>query len=77
MIMVAKLCKYTPKKAIELYQRSSDMGNSAAMVNLGLLYKNGTGVAKDMKKAIVDITEKYPFVRMDYYGFRNDWQQKI
>ncbi len=32
---------------------------------------------KDMKKAIVDITKKYPFVRMDYYGFRNDWQQKI
>lgn len=31
----------------------------------------------DMKNAIVALTKKYPFVRMDYYGFRNDWQQKI
>lgn len=31
----------------------------------------------EMKNSIVALTEKYPFVRMDYYGFRNDWQQKI
>jgi hypothetical protein len=24
-----------------------------------------------------DATQKYPFVRMDYYGFRNDWKQKL
>ena len=32
---------------------------------------------KEMKDSIVALTQKYPFVRMDYYGFRNDWQQKI
>lgn len=31
----------------------------------------------EMKNSIVALTHKYPFVRMDYYGFRNDWQQKI
>jgi len=32
---------------------------------------------KEMKKSIVTLTEKYPFVRVDYYGFRNDWKQKL
>lgn len=27
-----------------------------------------------MKEEIVGITDKYPFVRMSYYGFRNDWK---
>ncbi len=27
----------------------------------------------ELKIAIIDLTKKYPFVRMDYYGFRNDW----
>lgn len=31
----------------------------------------------EMKQAIVDLTKKYPFVRMDYYGFRADWKEKI
>lgn len=31
----------------------------------------------EMKKSIVTLTKKYPFVRMDYYGFRSDWQQKV
>lgn len=31
----------------------------------------------EMKKSIIALTQKYPFVRMDYYGFRSDWQQKI
>lgn len=30
-----------------------------------------------MKRSIATLTQKYPFVRMDYYGFRNDWQQKL
>lgn len=29
-----------------------------------------------MKNSIITLTKKYPFVRMDYYGFRSDWQQK-
>lgn len=31
----------------------------------------------EMKKSIIALTKKYPFIRMDYYGFRSDWQQKI
>ena len=31
----------------------------------------------EMKKSIIVLTNKYPFVRMDYYGFRSDWQQKL
>lgn len=31
----------------------------------------------EMKEAIIALTKKYPFVRMDYYGFRSDWQQKL
>lgn len=31
----------------------------------------------EMKTAIIALTKKYPFVRMDYYGFRNDWQEKL
>ena len=32
---------------------------------------------KEMKQAITVLTKKYPFVRMDYYGFRSDWQNKL
>ncbi len=31
----------------------------------------------EMKRSIIALTKKYPFVRMDHYGFRSDWQQKI
>lgn len=31
----------------------------------------------EMKDSIIALTKKYPFVRMDYYGFRSDWQQKL
>ncbi len=31
----------------------------------------------EMKDSIISLTKKYPFVRMDYYGFRSDWQQKL
>ena len=32
---------------------------------------------KDMKTKIIDLNKKYPFVKMEYYGFRNDWQSKL
>lgn len=32
---------------------------------------------KNMKKEIIELSKKYPFVRMDYYGFRFDWQEKL
>lgn len=31
----------------------------------------------DMKIEICDLTKKYPFVDMKYYGFRNDWSQVL
>ena len=31
----------------------------------------------EMKNSIISLTQKYPFVRMDYYGFRGDWQQRL
>ncbi len=31
----------------------------------------------EMKNSMIALTQKYPFVRMDYYGFRSDWQQKV
>ena len=31
----------------------------------------------EMKDSILSLTKKYPFVRMDYYGFRDDWQDKL
>ncbi|MCM1027569.1 MAG: Abi family protein [Roseburia sp.] len=31
----------------------------------------------EMKSSILSLTKKYPFVRMDYYGFRDDWQDKL
>lgn len=34
-------------------------------------------IFNEMKKSILELTKKYPFVRMDYYGFRSDWKQKI
>lgn len=39
-----------------------------------LLQKNDFSSLKD---AIIRLTEKYPFVRMSYYGFRDDWQDKL
>ena len=30
-----------------------------------------------MKESIIALTKKYPFVRMGYYGFRNDWQNTL
>ena len=32
---------------------------------------------KELKSDIIKLTEKYPFVRMRYYGFREDWQEKL
>jgi len=40
------------KKAIELYQRASDMKNANALVHLGDFYENGKGVPQNLEKAI-------------------------
>ena len=31
----------------------------------------------EMKEAVIALMEKYPFVRMDYYGFRDDWKETL
>lgn len=31
----------------------------------------------ELKIAIMSLTLKYPFVSMDYYGFRDDWLKKL
>lgn len=31
----------------------------------------------EMKNKIITITEKYPFVGMGYYGFRDDWKEAL
>ena len=32
---------------------------------------------QSMKHSIIELTEKYPFVKMSYYGFREDWIEKL
>jgi TPR repeat protein len=39
-------------KRIELYKIAAEKGNGCAQNNLGLLYKNGDGVEKDLEKAV-------------------------
>ena len=39
-------------KAVELYQRAIDLGNTSSMTSMGYLYQRGTGVEKDINKAI-------------------------
>ena len=34
-------------------------------------------IFSEMKNSIISLTKKYPFVRMDYYGFRSDWKEKL
>ena len=31
----------------------------------------------EMKGKIVALSLKYPFVGLGYYGFRDDWQEKL
>ena len=30
----------------------------------------------EQKEAVIALSNKYPFVRMDYYGFPEDWIEK-
>eukprot|EP01124_Arcella_intermedia_P023318 TRINITY_DN3683_c0_g1_i23.p1 TRINITY_DN3683_c0_g1~~TRINITY_DN3683_c0_g1_i23.p1 ORF type:complete len:129 (+),score=34.69 TRINITY_DN3683_c0_g1_i23:106-492(+) len=43
--------KILQKKAIQLYEQSANQGNANAQYNLGVCYKNGDGVTKDLEKA--------------------------
>ena len=44
--------KEDKQKAIELYQRASDMGHAGAMYNLDYCYEHGDCVKEDKQKAI-------------------------
>ena len=44
--------KYYPE-ALSVYRRAADAGYAVAMNNLGIMYQNGNGVAKDVSEAIV------------------------
>ena len=44
-------CDQNYTKAVEWFEKSANLGNSAAMYNLGKFYKNGRGVTKDLNKA--------------------------
>lgn len=35
------------------------------------------GNFSEMKDAVLALSEKYPFVRLDYYGFPKDWNKKL
>jgi len=39
-------------KALKLYQKAADMGNSSGIMNIGVLYYQGQGVPKDEAKAV-------------------------
>lgn len=34
-------------------------------------------IFNEIKSELIILIKKYPFVRMDYYGFRNDWIDKL
>jgi TPR repeat protein len=38
--------------AVEWYRKAADQGDAFAQCNLGVMYENGYGVAKDMNKAV-------------------------
>ena len=40
------------KKAIELYQKAADLGNTSAMTKLAVCYEKGDGVPQDKQKSI-------------------------
>ena len=42
-----------------------------------LVEESNPVILAEMKEAVIALTEKYPFVRMDYYGFRDDWKEKL
>ena len=44
-------CDRNLTKAAEWFEKSANLGCSAAMFNLGIYYKNGQGVTKDVNQA--------------------------
>jgi len=55
------------KKAIILYQKAADQGNTSALLNLGVAYYQGDGVPRNLAKAI-DLLEKIPIDQLPAAG---------
>jgi len=45
--------KQSFEKAFELYTKSADLGNIAAMFNLSLFYKKALGTDKNLEKSFI------------------------
>lgn len=58
-----KLNELNPKKAVEWYTKAAEQGLPMAQCNLGICYKNGDGVEKNLEEAINGI-QKQPTKNM-------------
>ena len=56
-------------KAVELYTKSAEKGNSAAMNNLGYCFEHGIGVEKNLTKAVEWYTKSAE--KGHYWGMYN------
>ena len=52
-------------KALELWHRAAELGNTASYHNIGMAYLNGNGVERDKKKA-------YQYWEVQPWGFREE-----
>lgn len=67
------------KEKVLLRKNSGGETDNAHLYGFLLVMKRILPAEKfsEMKNSLVLLTKKYPFVRMDYYGFRGDWQQSL
>lgn len=66
------------EKALLIKNSNGEIGN-AHLYGFLLVMKRLLPPDKfsEMKYSIIALTQKYPFVRMKYYGFQSDWQEKL
>ena len=66
------------EKALLIVDKNNNIDN-AHFYGFVLVMKRllSADIFSEMKTSIISLTEKYPFVRMDYYGFRNDWKEQL
>ena len=66
------------EKALLIVDKNNNLDN-AHFYGFVLVMKRllPADIFSEMKKSIISLTKKYPFVRMDYYGFRSDWKEKL
>src|SRR5262249_55062430 len=59
IVILVLLAVFLSRKAAEPYQKAADHGNASAQNNLGELYEDGAGVAKDSGKAAEHYQKAY------------------